>query len=262
MVKKTLIAVLLLICLMASFPAQAEIRGYIKSEGYNYVQMGEYPYEKDGTLQPVLWRVLAVEDGKALLLTEYIIDTDQVIFVTDKKIIENHSYRRISTFEESDLFPKLNSEYLDRLFGNDPIRNALVPQTNGALLFLLTDEEMLNVDYGFANGRWGEWPTRIRSHEAQGTPYAIKQRGLYKAHENGMSPYWVDAVKNEADYKLQLVGFNGHLSYGAYTRTNVGLRLAVQLDLNQLKIIDGDGTTKAPYQLLYANHLPTDGSEP
>ena len=237
--------------LLLLLPAQAEIQGYVKGQGYNYVYFGQYPYDRDGTVQPVLWRVLAVQDNKALMLTEYLIDTDQVIFVTDEKIIENHSYRRIETFEESDLFPKLSTEYVDRLLGDDPIRNALVAQPNGAILFMLNDEDYVNTDYGFEKSRWAEWPARIKSHEAQGTPYAVKQRGLYVAYQNDMSPYWVATVKSPTDYKLQIVGFNGHLSYGAYTRVNIGLRLAVQLDLNQIEISGGQGSKQSPYQVRY-----------
>ena len=246
---KFLIGFTLFLCMSMLLSAHAEMRGYIKGEGYEYVHFGQYPYESDATVRPVLWRILEVKDKTALLLTEYIIDTDQIIFVTDQKIIDNHSYRRIESFEESDLFPMLNGDYLDRLLGDDPIRNALIPQSNGALLFLLTDNDYLNTDYGFANQRWAEWPNRVKSHEAQGTPYAIKQRGLYRAHENDMSPYWVNAVKSPTDYKLQIVGFNGHLSYGAYTRTNIGLRLAIQLDLEQVQIIHGSGSKQDPYQL-------------
>ncbi len=251
MLKKTAAGIMLLLCLVLTVSAHAEIRGYEKGEGYVYVLLGEYPYEIDGTVQPVLWRVLDVQNDQALLLTEYLIDTDQIIFESDKKIIEKHSYRRISSFEESDLFPKLNSEYLDRLWGDDPIRNALVPQENGALLFILSDNDFMNPDYGFANARWAEWPRRIKSHEAQGTPYAIKQRGLYNDRKNGMSPYWVNAIKNEKDYKLQIVGYNGHLSYGAYTRVNIGLRLSVELDLSKLQITEGTGTKEEPYLLAY-----------
>ncbi len=246
----TMGAVLALFLLLL-LPAQAEIQGYVKGQGYNYVYFGQYPYDRDGTVQPVLWRVLAVQDNKALMLTEYLIDTDQVIFVTDEKIIENHSYRRIEKFEESDLFPKLSTEYVDRLLGDDPIRNALVAQPNGAILFMLNDEDYVNTDYGFEKSRWAEWPARIKSHEAQGTPYAVKQRGLYVAYQNDMSPYWVATVKSPTDYKLQIVGFNGHLSYGAYTRVNIGLRLAVQLDLNQIEISGGQGSKQSPYQVRY-----------
>ena len=42
---------------------------------YIYINYGRYPYEADGTVAPILWRVLGIdEDGYALLLTEYVID--------------------------------------------------------------------------------------------------------------------------------------------------------------------------------------------
>ena len=103
--KKTLImGVLILLLIGAAACASAEIRGYEKGRGYDYVTLGSYPYEADGTEKPVLWRVLAADDGQALLLTEYIIDAKQVIFESNAKVIENHSFRRISAYDESDLY--------------------------------------------------------------------------------------------------------------------------------------------------------------
>ena len=253
---------LLFLLVLALAPAQAEMRGYVKGQGYVYVHLGEYPYEADGTVKPLLWRVLEVRDNRALLLTEYIIDTSQIIFETDEKVIEAHSFRRINSFEESDLFPLLSTEYLDRMLGTSPLRNALIPEPNGATLFMLNDEAMLTSAYGFDSARWAEWPDRIRSHEAEGTPYAIKQRGLYVAYQNEKSSYWVATVKEPSDYKLQIVGFNGHLSYGAYTRVNIGLRLALRLDLNQVDLTGGDGSKDFPYKLAYNGTAPAPTAAP
>ena len=81
-----MILVLLFACCTASAPAEGTLtvdecglRGWDLNAGYQYVIMGYYPYEKDGTKAPVLWQVLAVEDGKALLYTTYIIDAHQPI---------------------------------------------------------------------------------------------------------------------------------------------------------------------------------------
>ena len=55
--------------------AQRLVRGYDADLGYIYINYGRYPYEADGTVAPILWRVLGIdEDGYALLLTEYVID--------------------------------------------------------------------------------------------------------------------------------------------------------------------------------------------
>ena len=39
-------------------PAADVIRSWVKKEGWQYLQLGQYMYEKDGTMAPVLWRVL------------------------------------------------------------------------------------------------------------------------------------------------------------------------------------------------------------
>lgn len=250
--KKTLMIWALILCL-APLAAHGEtsLRGYQKGQGYQYVTLGEYPYEKDGTVRPVLWRVLEAQNGQALLLTEYIIDTSQVIFETDEKVIEKRTYRRISRYDESDLYTYLNSTGLDTLLGDAPIRNALVEEPGGGKLFVLTSEQFLTTDYGFSANMWNEQ----KSRQAEGTPYAIKQRNLYVDRSINKSPYWAATVKDPADYKLQLVGYNGHLSWGAYTRVNVGLRLSVRLDLSQLSISGGQGTKDAPYTLSYTGSL-------
>ena len=77
--------------LMVAGVAAAEdtqLRGYIKGQGYKFVQFGTYPYDRKGNVEPVLWRVLELQDEKMLLLSEYVIDMQQVIFESDKKIIE------------------------------------------------------------------------------------------------------------------------------------------------------------------------------
>ena len=69
---KKLLAFLAALLLMLPCAALADspLRGYVKGEGYQYVSLGAYPYEADGAVAPVLWRVLETKDGQALLLTE------------------------------------------------------------------------------------------------------------------------------------------------------------------------------------------------
>ncbi|MBQ6803531.1 MAG: CapA family protein [Clostridia bacterium] len=255
--KKWLLMLLAVLLLMPALNAPAEmLRGYEKGQGYQYVLLGEYPYEKDGTEAPVLWRILDVDDGKALLLTEYIIDTQQAIFETDQKVIENRTYRRLNHYEESDLCPWLDTEMVDRLFDGDQIIRALIKE-NGSRVFILTSEQFLTTDYGFSANMWNEQ----KSRQAVGTPYCIKQRNLYVDRSINKSPYWAATIKDPDDYKLQLIGYNGHLSWGAYTRVNVGLRLSVRLDLSQLEITGGSGTKDHPFTLSYvgtpATPVPT-----
>ena len=239
------LVMLLLLFLIPSAGAET-LRGYEKGNGWNFVNFGEYPYEKNGTVKPVLWRVLEVENNQALMLTEYVIDTQQIIFESDEKKIEKGDYRRITSYEESDLYTWMNTTALDTLLGSSPARNALVEVPGQGKLFILTMEQYLNTDYGFSANKWDNQPTR----HAQGTPYAIKARGLYKDGTGNVS-YWAAGIKDVEGTRFALVGYNGHMSWGGYTRTNVGLRMAVKLDLTDFAIQGGAGTEKSPFNLVY-----------
>lgn len=251
------LSVLLLLCLVPGMAGADGLRGYIKGQGWKFVQLGEYPYEKNGKVKPVLWRVLEIEDNKALLLTEYVIDTQQVIFVTDEKKIENNDYRRISKYTESDLYPWLNTVAINTMFGNSPERSALLEEPEVGKLFILTSEQFTEPAYGFSKSLWGNQPTR----HAHGTPYAVEQRGLYVSNDNGKSPYWAATVRDPEMYHLQLIGYNGHLSYGGYARTNVGLRLSVRVDMTQLTVTGGVGTRKNPFVLVSKSRTPYELNE-
>ena len=248
-VKKALIWLLALMLLL-SVPAMAEgdteLRGYWKGHGWKFVQLGQYPYEKNGAVAPVLWRVLEIKDNVALMITEYAIDTQQVIFESDQKKIDNYDYRRITCYEESDLMPWLNTVCLETLFGGDPVRSLLIPDETRGELFILNMDELRNPDYGFSANTWGEQPSR----QAAGTPYAVRTKGLY-SDNNGKVSYWASDIKDEEAYRLALVGFDGHLSWGGYTRTNVGLRLAIRLDMSELEVTGGKGNRDKPFILTY-----------
>ena len=65
----TWLVVLLLLCLIPAAGAET-LRGYEKGNGWHFVNFGEYPYERNGTVKPVLWRILEIENNQALMLTE------------------------------------------------------------------------------------------------------------------------------------------------------------------------------------------------
>jgi len=54
-VKRFAAILLALICLAGSASAAdtSEIRGYLKGEDYQYILLGSYPYEEDGTVAPL-----------------------------------------------------------------------------------------------------------------------------------------------------------------------------------------------------------------
>ncbi len=227
-------------------------RGYRKGAGYQYYAIGAYPQGKNGEVKPLLWRALSVEDGRALLLTEYVIDAKQILFESDAEVIAAHAYRRIASFAESDLCAWMNGVMLPEIMGDTGLAAALVAGEYG-LLYPPTDEQLLIPEYGFSSARYGVNPVRCASP----TEYALGA-GVYRQLSNRSSPYWVANVKAAEGYKMQIVGYDGHLSYGAYTRTDIGIRPAMTLDLSRCTFTGGDGSENSPFQVA----LKQDGASP
>ena len=62
-----LLAALLL--MMGAAAGEDALRGYTKEDGYVYLHLGQYPQTADGGVEPILWRVLTVDDEKAYLIS-------------------------------------------------------------------------------------------------------------------------------------------------------------------------------------------------
>ena len=247
------------------------LRGWDLETGYQYVIMGYYPYYKDETKAPVLWQVLDVFDGKAFLLTTYLIDVHQPTEVSGKDA-EKHKYPDISDYGETDLNRWLNETMIGDLLGDEPVLAAVTEEQYGRL-YPLTDTDMLTDEYGFTHVRFYEQ----RSRWAYATPYTLNKK-LYKNYgskvqkdrSKGTSSYWVAALKRDnktgeqmpgkylqicagiADPHPDAPGTNiGHLSYGYLNRTTVALRLAVRLDTSHIQVVSGNGTIWDPCRLAY-----------
>lgn len=246
------------------------LRGWDPDGGYQYVIMGYYPYEKDGTKAPVLWQVLAVEDGRALLFTTYVIDAHQPVEVTGQAA-EKHTYPPISDYGETDLNRWLNDVMIGSLLADEPVLAAVTEEKYGRL-YPLTDYELMTEEYGFTNQRFFE----VRSRWAFATPYAlnVKQHPDYgnklqKDRKYGTVGYWVAALKRDNNTGEQIPGRYlqicagiadphkpndsniGHLSFGYLNRTTIGLRLALRLDASKIQVVSGSGTIWDPCRLAY-----------
>lgn len=254
-------AALLALLLLPLWAQAEEMRGfdksYPKAERYQWVRLGAYPYEKDGTQRPVLWKVLDVKEGQALLFSDIILDTRQAMNCDNQSDSEKRLFRRMDDFSESDLCAWMNEEMLPALLGDSPMMDALV-ETRYGRLYPLTDEQMLTPAYGFSAGRYDDvkgFPER----QAVASPYAKSVnlypdwcKALFVSYDTDTSPYWVIGFRNpgQANYMLQIAGDNGHLSYCVYSR-QVGVRPALTLDVSLCRIISGDGTKSSPFVLEY-----------
>ncbi len=86
----------------------------------DYVEFGCYPRGKDGEVEPLCWRVLDVQDGVALMITEEAIDCR---LYNDK---DKSQERGGNAWEFSDLRSWLNGEFLDTAFDRKERRRIAV----------------------------------------------------------------------------------------------------------------------------------------
>lgn len=267
--KRFLAALLCMICITGCALAADvdDIHGYVSGDDYQILELGTYPYEADGTVAPLKWRVLYTDNRMATLITEYIIDVHQVILTEDFKTTEKRKYRPFTTFQESDLYTYLNGEMLDTICAEQDFRDALTETENGKL-FIFTNLEYMNEDYGFPHTKSGstiEQPGEVavaaaKRRMAVGTPYAKnhmlyenwtgKNKKLY-VDVNGCSPYWT-ATMRRTDGKgsyLGIIGKNGHISWSGYGSVHIGVRPVVKVDLSGFTVIGGNGTLEDPWRL-------------
>ena len=117
------------------------IRSWNKEEQWQYIQFGQYMYEKNGAMAPVEWRVLYVEDGKALIITEYVIDLCQPHHMESeadynyyKEVKHKGRLKPIMKLYEDTGIPAWFDEVMwPVLIGDDPIGNAFVDDGNAVL---------------------------------------------------------------------------------------------------------------------------------
>ena len=133
---------LFLLLFPAPVSAAAELRGYSAEEGYVYVSLGQYPQTAEGELRPILWRVLAADDEKCILLSEYILFARCM----NASLLD---YRDVfkGDFGKTDLCAYLNREFSADAFP-EGAAELLLPLEGIGRVFLPTAEDLKNKAYG------------------------------------------------------------------------------------------------------------------
>ena len=107
--KRTLMIMLAMIMVAVCGIACAdfELRGYDKKAGYQYISLGEFPQEADGTVKPILWRVLSIDEEQAYLLSEYILFNNRI------HSDDNEYMAFEAAFNKTEMFSLLNISAAD-----------------------------------------------------------------------------------------------------------------------------------------------------
>ena len=189
------------------------------------IYFGSYPWSETGEEKPIRWRILAIEDDKALLITEQIIDAMSYSTEDDTFTWDGSGVRRFlntdffnSAFEDTEKEIVLPSDLMN--YKNVAYRTNSGSRTSD-LVYLLSIEE---AERFFVSN-----DERI----AKPTPYALK-KGIFT--ENGKAWWWLRTSGNKDSYAAD-VDYGGDVdSYGSDRYYSVeGIRPVIRVSLNFLE---------------------------
>lgn len=154
----------------------------------DYVYFGSYPQTEDGEIQPIEWRVLDIVDGKALMISEYLLDAHR--FDNDR-----------SYWESSELRTWLNDDFMNKAFTADEQQK--LSEINGDKVSLLTKYQAK------------EYFNSKTDRRAKPTAYA-KKRGA-TVNDTYDTGWWWLCSPGGYDDLAAYVGANGGILYhGGY----------------------------------------------
>lgn len=213
--------------------------GSIRVKPGDTINFGHYEQDTTGSKAPIVWRVLTVENGKALLLSEKILDSKPY-----SRVLKN------GTWETCTLRAWLNNGFYNLAFsadeksriqttrvGNDDKPEAVTTGGNDTddKVFLLSYNESISSKYGFSSDR-SKFDT---ARWARGTEYA-KKNGLWVSENSeflGNSYWWLRSSKT-TQHKIGVVFFFGAINIlpdDTQNGTNIGVRPAIWISLTEIE---------------------------
>ena len=227
---------LVLASVSAAIAQESVVEGYEKNKKYQYVLMGVYPQAEDGSVEPILWRVLAANETEAFLLSEYVLFNHRIH--EDAEAYANFG----GQFNRTEIFGILNGNFLEEAFS--PVeREQLITSEELGTVFLVSSDELGMWELGFHNktGRM-----------AYGTPYALKN-GLFRYGKEGKgsSPYWTRSQSTGQADGVRCTKVDGSMGYIRCIVMDEGIRPAVRLSLTDgvIEFATGEGSRENPYRV-------------
>lgn len=231
---------LALVILAALMLSQAQAAGapwfqpYDKTAGYHYVAFGSYPYEKDGAVRPILWRMLRQEGGRVYLLSEYLIEVSRLHSVA-------FGY---PGWDKADLNLWLNGEFIDKAFTSAEAAT-LTEEPELGRVSLPSDADIKDKALGFDSDQ---------SRRAIGSPWA-DSRGLFFYRHKGHSPYWTRTPSTK-DFAHRTTKLEGNIGYLGVTADDLGVRPVIWLDQSLVQVQSGSGAMMDPFVLAPTGAAP------
>ena len=261
--KKVFQIVLILLLVMASASCADRLEGYNQETGYVYVRYGSYPQRIDGGIvgvpeqtwvwrsqynkdhftnlsllnyekEPILWRVLSVDDEKVFLCSEY------VLFASSLNTDKGEYADVEGDFIYTDLHRLLNGDFYNYAFNEDE-QKSILPDEYYGNVYLLSVDELKDKALGFgAESKRNAWSTEI----------AVRIYGtfVYQKDSKCASPYWTRTPSKNPGAGLR-VKQGGKIGYYACMYDECGVRPVINLKRGSYTITAGTGTIEDPYIL-------------
>ena len=280
MLKRMLVLLAVLLLTVSSAVAEGELRGYNSEEGYVYVTFGRYYQTIDGgipddgrqawkwrtehqafkndkankglkydpgelEMEPILWRVLSVDEEKVFLCSEFILYACPLD--TDRKAYKQNG----SDFGQTELCRRMNGEFAETAFTGAELEMLLPRETFGKL-FLLSSDEMNDKSLGFG--------TR-KARKTWATEYAIRVTDafVYQVSMGNHSPCWTRTQCKSKKNAGLCTKQEGDIGYYDCTNPEEGVRPAVWMKPDGCRIESGSGSREDPYVIVPAE--PGEGME-
>ena len=240
-VKRCLALLLAFMLFVPCAMAEETLRGYDKKSGYVYVTLGTFPQTEDGQRLPIVWRVLQVKDGKAYILSEYVLEARRIHGdykeYANKPTAKHPGFN--GDFTRTEMAQYLNGEFTGNFTAGELA--LLAPDEELGLFTLLSSEELKDAKLGFS---------KDADRKAWGTEYA-KANGLfvYGSSRGNHSPYWSRTQSTSNTQGARCIKSKGELGYINVITEDEGMRPACWLDMTKAAILSGEGTKDAPFTL-------------
>lgn len=245
-----LLALLLAMMLLTPALAADELRGYDKKQGYVYLTLGSFPQTADGGVEPIVWRVLQVKDGRAYILSEYVLAAhrmhgDYQQYANKPSAKKNPGFD--GDFAQTEVSLYMNGEFASEHFTPSEL-SLISPDEALGMFFFVSADDLKDKSLGFGTNQ---------SRKAWSTEYA-SENGLfvYGSKYGRHSPYWTRDQSSSDARHARCTKDQGELGRINVITEDLGMRPACYLDMASVVIAGGSGTLEDPYVLL------TDASAP
>ena len=186
---------------------------------------------------PVLWRVLSVDEEKIYLMSEYVLFASPV----HPSMKEYRDFG--GDFGQTQICAKLNGEFADTAFTAEE-KEALLPFGEYGTVSLPSADDLNNKEMGFSK-------KKLSTRKARATEYAIRSTGVfvYQTSVGSHSPYWMREQSETDNRQARSTKQSGSVGRLHCDAADVGARPVICLAAGHFRITGGSGTKKDPFRL-------------